>query len=608
MINEIPKNWTYSPDLEMLFLFFQCSEECLNIESPDTYKIPMHTSISLCHEALTIYSKLKSINKLSEYYSKYIPCILDELIFSIHKDKILKNIFGSRLFRFISALEEAKNNPEKIKNWLSFILRTCDEEKYLDACQKEIIELVIQGKDKNMLIEYTNKYFSLLVSTRHSQKYVHGTVKRFFMGPSKITQREQIKDLFSLLTPDLHTFELIVLINNYTIEYFSQINPELKKETEIVEFDIEQERKNLNDSEAGRIFLKKYDTFMRKKYYADNVIAIKHIVKAPDLYSASENFQSFLKRLQAVIIYFTHRDMKKEIFDTIVKIDDKYISIPKQKILEKRPIYKPDRIKQKIACLMGENSCSPRALNTLFRAFFLHAEAINSDSTKMMLRNFWIAMEALYSSPGERSEDDVLHSTLHIIQNTYILKILRTIFFQIQSSCSEDQLRKISIQDFKSFVMFFAENDTESEEFKQLTGLLLKNPLLRFRIYCLRKTLSKCKDIKEMLNIHEKKIKWQLQRIYRARNMATHLSFELPYTKQAIGNLHNYFDYTINYFLCKIENNDYVESLSALVFEAKIDNQIHEEILKKEDLLNKDNFVDILFGPDRYLITYEFEY
>ena len=114
-------------------------------------------------------------------------------------------------------------------------------------------------------------------------------------------------------------------------------------------------------------------------------------------------------------------------------------------------------------------------------------------------------------------------------------------------------------------------------------------------------------SIKKMLDAHKQRVTWQLKRLYRMRNIATHLGMEVAGLSIVINHLHNYFDYAVNYMLCKSENGDYIVSTSAVVFEAKNDNMMHNEMLKSGDLLSKDNYMSFLFGPDRNLINYNFE-
>ena len=92
-----------------------------------------------------------------------------------------------------------------------------------------------------------------------------------------------------------------------------------------------------------------------------------------------------------------------------------------------------------------------------------------------MLRDFWVALESLFyetAVSGER--ENVIHSLLHIIDKTYMLKIMRTVYAQLIDATS-GRLGNIGITSFESFLEYFAEFDQESEEFKRITGLLVHN-------------------------------------------------------------------------------------------------------------------------------------
>lgn len=81
----------------------------------------------------------------------------------------------------------------------------------------------------------------------------------------------------------------------------------------------------------------------------------------------------------------------------------------------------------------------------------------------------------------------------------------------------------------------------------------------------------------------------------------------MPYTKEILFNIHNYFDYVTNYIVCKLENEDYIASISSMIFEAKNDNQIHCEFLKTVSDITDENYLNVLFGPDIKIVTYDFE-
>ena len=81
----------------------------------------------------------------------------------------------------------------------------------------------------------------------------------------------------------------------------------------------------------------------------------------------------------------------------------------------------------------------------------------------------------------------------------------------------------------------------------------------------------------------------------------------LPFIKDVLFNLHNYFDYAINYVICKMENEEYIPSIPFLIFEAKTDSEVYMEKLKENNVLSNKNYIELLFGSDQNLIKYEFE-
>ena len=124
----------------------------------------------------------------------------------------------------------------------------------------------------------------------------------------------------------------------------------------------------------------------------------------------------------------------------------------------------------------------------------------------------------------------------------------------------------------------------------------------------MRKEFSDGEHILKYLEKHDKRIKWQLKRVYRARNILTHIGHEVDDLEVIVNHLHSYFDYVVNYMLCKSENDDLIMIVSALIMETKTDNQIHHEMLKSQEKLSAATYQKYLYGPDPNLAAYKFEF
>lgn len=145
MIKDIPENWIYDKSMEMLFLFYQVTDELLSERTPDSYALPLHNVITLAHEMEEVYILLKRNNIIDTYYNNYIPPIIDEFIYNIENDSIFKKICGRRLSSIKTGFQEAKNNHVLLQRWLGSFTQACPLSKYINEYKNQIIHYVINN-------------------------------------------------------------------------------------------------------------------------------------------------------------------------------------------------------------------------------------------------------------------------------------------------------------------------------------------------------------------------------------------------------------------------------------------------------------------------------
>lgn len=90
MIVHRPDSWSKDPSLDMLWLFYQSTDELLSNSSADTYMLPLHNSITLMFELRELYHLLKKYNIINTYYKSYISPIIEEFLDTTEDDYILK--------------------------------------------------------------------------------------------------------------------------------------------------------------------------------------------------------------------------------------------------------------------------------------------------------------------------------------------------------------------------------------------------------------------------------------------------------------------------------------------------------------------------------------
>lgn len=607
MKNAIPASWRYSPELENLFFFFQASEELLSYSSPDCFRLPVCNSITLCREIRYIYRFLYRSKQIERYYSKYIPCIIDELIKAIRDDDILKEALGLRFDNTVTGLVTAKTHPQELLEWTSVILQSCTLEQHIEACKTGIVKNVLSGNNKTQLLWYIQNYYIDLIAFGYSTEYLYQANIRYFDNrDTQIDAPNAICAFLDRFNRKDQEHEFYVIADTYKLDSIAKINPQYGKNLCIQELD-----------EAAIVTLKRnngnlrrfHDTFLDLTKGGNpsfKMLSCKAIGLDP--YSAFDDIAHAFDLAQCLEGYFKHKSENRIFFDILLVRDTSYTPIKLRRVIPNRPHVDQTIINHRIDTLLSADCCPVDVVVSLLRAMDMHLDALNCKNAETMLRTFWTALEALaFTSNETDKKENAKYCLLHIIQKTYILKQFRLIYEQMLLATTDKFWQQMGINNFNQFVASFMAVSADDPGFRNFTTPLSTNPLLRTRIYRFRKSLSSPQKVQEKIEDHREKVSWQIDRIYRTRNLSTHAGVSMPYVNEILFNIHNYFDYVVNYIICKLECRHFIHSVSDMVFEAKLDNQIHIEFLKKQQEITDENYLNVLLGPDINIISFNFE-
>lgn len=598
MIKDIPENWIYDKSMEMLFLFYQVTDELLSERTPDSYALPLHNVITLAHEMEEVYILLKRNNIIDTYYNNYIPPIIDEFIYNIENDSIFKKICGRRLSSIKTGFQEAKNNHVLLQRWLGSFTQACPLSKYINEYKNQIIHYVINNdKRKYDFIYLVKNYYITLRHSGYSKEFLYTSSKKFFSNDNiKIENSECIKIFLDYFDGKIKKINFLLLMNTESIDYIDNISNDLYKNINIKKVSNIEQRASLCSEKCVNDLFEEYDRLSRKAKKHEKVEVVRYECIAIEPYQAAKHFVEFIDTLQTLKLYFLHFYSAKQIYRFLLQSEEgKYKNFVLPRRLHKRPYINIYLIKSRIKNILSAKAMTLQTIKSLADAINMHAEAINSKSNETLIRTFWTALETLFFNSNTTIRENVIHSIISIIQKTYLLKITRVLYKQIIYTLSKKDRRSIGLDSYQAFLTFFCNNDENSDMMKKLYILLNNNILLRTRLFFIRKKLATGNSILKTLTEHEQKINWQLSRLYRIRNIATHLGQESYGLSTAINHLHNYFDYIVNYVLCKSENNDIIIDMQTLVFETKNDNKIHRELLKSNDPLSETNYIEFLF-------------
>lgn len=605
-----PAGVEYKTEQELMLLFLYYSEELTNSKSFDTHQLPVHNAVSLCSEAQATYSVLKSQHSLDAYYTKYIPIIIDELLVAIHDDKLLKKSLGLRLESIISGLKDAAKTPSTLVRWLDQVRQSCSVSEYIDMHKKEIILCIEGNKDKTELMKLTKCLWTAINNYGYSIEFISEELRRFIYSNKHQFNIDLIKDFLDKFDFKSKPIEIYAIVDNYVWDYFCNLKVGFEKSIKIEPLEHEFFKEKINTHAALNIFYQKY-VRLNNRHSHNKIKMIKFSCNSYEQYRALSSLVKIFEQLNDILSCFNHGTYQKHIFDCLYIDGDRIKPVKPYKKLRHRPFIDKGVIDKRILLLFRPKNIANNALKSLFTSLSLHSDAVSSRNETLMLRTLWSATETLFATNNPTSErENVIYSILHVVQKTYLLKILRGNYLQLTQAIKDKNFwhDEMKIENFMDYVEFFVKTGKDTPDFKKIYTRLSSNPLLRSRTYQLKKKLLTPKHILELLDEHNRKIYWQLNRIYRTRNLSTHAGIEMPHTSQLLSNLHNYFDYIINYIFCKMENGNYIASIQSVVLEAKTDNMIHRELLKKETEINLTNYKHCLFGPDLNLLKYDFEY
>lgn len=610
MIYSIPDSWVYKKDMEMLWFFYQSVDEMLSTYTIDSYSVPLHNTLTLFEEMNIVYSFLRQYGMIDSYYTKYICPIIDEFLYSLASDVVLKKMLGERLNRFEIGLKEAKDNSVLLPKWLHLFMHDINEMDYYKKYQLEICEIVKSNTNEKKWLAYCLKVaFAELLWRGYNREYLYQYTKRFFDNKGKkIENSAEIEQYWRPLDFSRPKHEFLISMDISEMEYLDSIaeNRILRGNNISVIDDI----KGLDTSDyCVNDFLKRHEHNKRNESSHAKMAIVKYVSNDYDEYSAIQQFDEYTRFLHVFSRYFKHYSHPQIIKEVIYKQkNDKYMRLKIPALLLRRPFVEQEVIDKRVQNILSSKAMSFNAADSIFMAMQMHSEALDSRELKGMARSFWAALETLFLDPRvDSNRKNVENSLVPIIQKTYLLKVFRCIYADLRKAVSVEDLVSLAIVDFKSFIEFFAVNNTSSVQMKALFSCLEYNPLLRSRIYSIRETLGTGRKIYSFLEQHEQKVRWQIKRLQRTRNIATHIGEDGPGINIIVNHMHNYFDYVINYSLCKMENDSFIFSISSIVDECELDNSIQMESLKSTNPLSKENYQLYLFGPDKKLIDFEYE-
>jgi hypothetical protein len=222
----------------------------------------------------------------------------------------------------------------------------------------------------------------------------------------------------------------------------------------------------------------------------------------------------------------------------------------------------------------------------ILNALELHSLAHGSAAARVRLVNLWSAVECLLGSQADGSIiERVVALLAPIIVCRRVEKIVRYLAISIHRYRTE---YKFSLP----YAFGFANCDPHMVTSEDLLHTLSKpdghpnlqslaaysnqHVLLRYQLFRAWEALSTPAELRHQLSASERRVRWQLFRIYRARNLVIHHGIDVLHATSLLDTLHYYFSVVLMRIMQTLTTNPKLRLEEAIVSLQRESRYIHE--------------------------------
>jgi len=530
-----PKNWKEEDSLKGLLFFTQIVEELTFEFSIDSYKAPVTNPPELISESI---ANLK-MSKKSDKGLAATKHILDELIERLNKNSVSKGLLNIELTRLTAFNYE---NDDEVLRRLYILKREINPYSYATKAM-ELLKVAVEENDKGEIYFISRELITTLLNFGMSSSHIKRTVINHFFGRvKKINTVNQIDGFFKKVFPHQHKTTAC-----FKIESLAEIIDD--KNISLFGIKIAESL-----PEAFMVAAKKhkFDTLSKGQKFV-----IVDEFRAFDKFSAAEEAKARISRLHDFFGIYHHKDTFTLEDDALVhQCCTKAVSLVGKPANRMQFISdsRPDKASKKLDNLLRQSRLfAGKDKHKFFRAVEFHGLSIADTVLENQLLNIWISLETLSPKDPRRSiSDNVVKGALPFLGLQYFQNIIDRLLFDIVQWNRMELSRAFrSVSAPKEYstsekLLFLIANPKHDKALSVLFTKMDKFELLRFRTYKLHQIFSNKQKLLKFLTEHQRKVEWQLRRIYRTRNGIVHSGNTPKFTNRLIENAHTYFDQIFN--------------------------------------------------------------
>ena len=546
--------WLNIPACSNLLFFSELVNELLFDYSIPSNRVATLNSHYLCLDAI---SAIRGIEKAGVPEGTLKP-IAAELYITLKKDPVFNDVDNNPLkffvkynndkFRISTKTDELnfwelKNAIYAIQN--CFFKRTSNW--YYETIKAKICDIVLSNhpEDQQNLFRLVKSLLTELINSGYSSHYIFDVMNDLFWEPkAAIECPDIINQFFDAFSFTKKEYTVIFAVNKAKMSKFIQYIDNLS-------FAEKLPQRTEQHSEKSFLTIKNKQAFL---------VVTRN---AFDQYRAAQNARDMIS-LNTAFYRLCDHDYKYDINSARCGVydDTKFYRVAQRKSALSHAKMPPSRqIEEYLnAADNALDSLVKHSSNDFFAllsAARFHAQSLDSTtSSQNQLLDLWAIFESVLDISNAHTSErisQICRYLVPILKRKYIYSLFSQLANDIKNYSEDDYLRIIEASETETEIVQkiceFVLLDTNADVRTEFLNSCSEYPLLKERIEYYSRMLSKPADVYAFVEKHAERVKWQIMRIYRNRNLIIHNGDNMPYLELLIENLHSYVDDFMSYLI-----------------------------------------------------------
>ena len=562
------ERWINISSCTNLLFFSQLVNELLFDYSIPSNRVSTLNSHYLCMDA---HNCIDSIDNHGVPEGTLKP-IMEELFSALEKDPVYVHGSDSPLDYFVKYQNDkyvlgrvTDMNYGDLRKTAS-ALDTCffRENTYYESLKANVIDIVESNDISRQkdLFRLVKSLLTELMNGGYTLRFIYDVMNQHFWTPSDdITDPTAINLFFDAFDFKPQVYTVVFKVNKKRMEKFIDCIDDLQfTDTFEARFDNHSERQILNK--------KNRECFLEIKR------------KALDPFGAAESVKDMLIANAALYRLYEHSYRYDIHVVPCVVYDEDYfykVAQPKKAVEHTRALSS-----QQIAesMNMANNALQSAVENyaigdlvDIMNAARFHSHSLDSESEENQLLDLWSIFESVLDISNKHTSDRINQVCMYlvpILKRNYIYSLFNQLAADIKNYDEEFFTSLVGIEtsamETIRKVCEFVLLDAYGQQREDFLARCSDFPLLKERVEYYHSALSNTADVFKFVDKHGERVKWQVMRIYRNRNLIIHNGKSMPYLHLLIENLHSYVDDFLSYAIRSLSNGHDIESMCQELF------------------------------------------